>query len=180
MQDQLAGASVWEQSLYDHLTDHEENERELLLEYQQAANDSQSPAFRYLAALIVEDEIRHHRMLKELAESLRHDAEIQPGDPVVPRLSGWGPDPAYVAELSDRLAHHEEMDLDMLRGLRRQMDSVKDTTLWSLLIKLMEFDTLKHEEILQFVHRNAKPTCDLDDRLRHLDLGAQRVGSPEA
>ena len=156
MQTQLVGASVWEQSLYDHLTGHENNEREMLLEYQQAATESGSPAFRYLAGLIVEDEIRHHRLLRELADSLKQDAEMKGGDPIVPRLGGWGHDPHKVVEISDRLVEHEEQDLEVLRKLRREMDSVKDTTLWALLTKLMEYDTQKHMEILNFVRRHAR------------------------
>ena len=156
MSEQLVGASVWEQTLYDHLTSHENDERELLVEYQQAAGESQSPAFRYLAALIVEDEMRHHRLFRELAESLRVDAEMRPGEPIVPRLGGWGPDPHKVAEISDRLARHEEMDLEVLRRIRKELDTVKETTLWALLVKLMELDTLKHMEILNFVRRHAK------------------------
>ncbi|HET6965311.1 MAG TPA: hypothetical protein VFH58_11110 [Acidimicrobiales bacterium] len=156
MSDQLVGASVWEQSLYEHLTSHEENERELLVEYQQAAADSQSPAFRYLASLIVEDEMRHHRLFRELAQSLKLDAEMHPGEPEVPRLGGWGPDPHKVAEISDRMVRHEEMDLESLRRIRKEMETVKDTTMWALLVKLMELDTLKHKEILDFVRRHAK------------------------
>jgi rubrerythrin len=156
MPEQLVGASVWEQTLYEHLTTHEDSERELLVEYQQAAAESQSPAFRYLAALIVEDEMRHHRLFRELAESLKTDAEMRPGEPVVPRLGGWGPDPHKVTEISDRLVRHEEMDLEVLRHIRKELDTVKETTLWALLVKLMELDTLKHVEILNFVRRHSK------------------------
>lgn len=156
MSNDLVGASVWEQSLYDHLVSHEQTERELLVEYQQAAADSQSPAFRYLASLIVEDEVRHHRLMKELAESLKLDAELAAGDPAVPRLGGWGPDPRKLAEIGDRLVQHEEYDLALLRRLRKEMETVKDTTLWCLLVRLMELDTSKHVEILNFVRRHAK------------------------
>lgn len=155
-QQQMAGASVWEQSLYEHLTTHEEDERELLVEYQQAASEAQVPAFRYLAALIVEDEMRHHRLFRDLAGSLRTDAEMHREEPVVPRLGGWGPDPRKVVEITDRLVRHEEMDLESLRRIRKEMDSVKDTTLWTLLVQMMELDTLKHMEILNFVRRHAK------------------------
>ena len=156
MTEQLVGASVWEQTLYDHLTSHENDERELLVEYQQAAAESQSAAFRYLASLIIEDEGRHHRMFRDMAESLRLDAEMRPGEPPIPRLGGWGPDPRKVAELSDRLVAHEEMDLEVLRRINKELDDIKDTTLWALLVRLMELDTLKHKEILNFVRRHAK------------------------
>jgi hypothetical protein len=48
-------------------------------------------AFQYLASLIIGDEIRHHRMFKELASALRTDAEFRPEPPAIPRLDHWGP-----------------------------------------------------------------------------------------
>ena len=156
MKTRLAGASVWEETLYEHLTTHEQDERELLIEYQQAAQESKSPAFSYLVSLIVEDEIRHHRLFAELAESLKTDAELRPEEPKIPRLDRWGPDPARIAELSERLIEHERQDLKLLRHLRREMSDVSDTTLWDLLVWLMEADTNKHIEILEFARRHAR------------------------
>lgn len=152
----LVGASEWEETLYEHLTTHEEDERELLIEYQQAAQQSKSPAFSYLVSLIVEDEVRHHRLFADLAESLRTDAELRPEEPVIPRLGRWGPDPSHIVELSERLIEHERQDLQLLRHLRREMTDVSDTTLWDLLIRLMEADTSKHIEILDFARRHAR------------------------
>ncbi len=154
----LVGASVWEETLYGHLTTHEEDERELLIEYQQAAQQSRSPAFAYLVSLIVEDEVRHHRLFADLAESLRADAELRSGEPRIPRLDGWGPDPARIVELSERLMDHERQDLKLLHHLRREMTDVSDTTLWDLLVRLMEADTTKHIEILEFARRHARRT----------------------
>lgn len=151
----LIGASVWESELYDHLVDHERTEGELLIEYEQAARDSGSRAFAYLASLIIEDEVRHHKLFAQLAESLRTDAEIRPEEPPVPRVGFWGKDPALVAELSERLMDHEHQDLKVLKHLRKELDDVKDTTMWALLVRLMEADTLKHLEILEFVNRHA-------------------------
>jgi hypothetical protein len=156
MESKLVGASVWEQQLYEHLTSHEENERELLMEYQDAANRSKSKAFKYLVSLIVEDEIRHHRTFGDLAESLKVDAELRPDDPAVPRLDHWGPDGRLVAELAQKLEDREEQDLKMLRRLGDDLEDVKDTTLWKLLVKLMEMDTAKHIEILKFTRRHAR------------------------
>ena len=33
---------------------------------------------------------------------------------------------------------------------------MKDTTLWQLLVKVMELDTEKHAEILRFVRKHAR------------------------
>jgi hypothetical protein len=38
MTTKLMGANVWEEALYEHLTSHEEKERELLVEYKQATS----------------------------------------------------------------------------------------------------------------------------------------------
>jgi hypothetical protein len=155
----LIGASVWEEEFYQHLTAHEQTEGELLSEYQQAAEASQSPAFQYLVALIVEDEDRHHRIFGELASALQADVELRPEQPAVPRLDGWGPDTAHVLELTERLLERERADGRQLHRLRGQLKSLKDTTMWQLLVRLMEMDTAKHVEILDFVKRHAqRPT----------------------
>ena len=82
-----AGASAWERDLYAHLTGHVDAERALLKEYSGAAETSPSKALRYLVNLLIDDEIRHHRMFTELAESLRTEASLRrcPGHSV-PRL----------------------------------------------------------------------------------------------
>jgi hypothetical protein len=156
MVSKLVGASVWEEELHEHLTSHVSNEREILLEYQEAAAASGSAAFQYLASLIVEDEIRHHRIFEDLASALRTDAELRPEQPAIPRLDHWGPDPGHVVELTERLMEREREDAKALGRLGREMKDVRDTTMWGLLVKLMEMDTDKHLEILEFVRRHAR------------------------
>jgi rubrerythrin len=151
----LIGASVWEVQLYEHLDTHEGRERGRLAQYQQAATDSDSPAFRYLASLIVEDEIRHHRIFRDLASALQTEAELRPDEPTIPRLEGWGAEPQRVVELSERLLAEERADAEELHRLAGELKDLKDTTLWLLLVELMEMDTAKHIEILEFVRRHA-------------------------
>ena len=43
-----------------------------------------------------------------------------------------------------------------LRGLAKQLKDVKDTTLWHLLVELMEADTAKHIRILEFIKGHAR------------------------
>jgi hypothetical protein len=152
----LVGASVWEEELYEHLTSHEENERGFLEKYQNAAESSASAAFGYLCALIVEDEIRHHRVFGELASALKADAELRPEGPAVPRLDHWGPDAPLVVKLTEELLERERTDAKELHRLAADLKNVKDETLWQLLVKLMEMDTAKHIEILEFVKRHAR------------------------
>jgi hypothetical protein len=152
----LVGASVWEAELYAHLTSHEEGERGLLVEYEQAAASSGSHAFRYLTALIEEDEVRHHRLFVELASALKSDAELRSEEPAVPRLDHWGPDTAHVVQLTEALLERERADAKELRVLAAHLQDVKESTLWHLLVTLMEMDTAKHIEVLEFIRNHAR------------------------
>jgi ferritin len=156
MAENLIGASVWEDELYEHLTSHVDNERGLLEAYQSASAESGSAAFQYLAALIMEDEIRHHRRFQELASALRTDAEFRHEEPAIPRLDRWGAHPEKVVELTERLLQQERSDSRELKRLEKELRDLKDTTLWQLLVKLMEADTDKHIEILNFVKDHAR------------------------
>jgi len=154
MTDTLVGASVWEQGIYNHLLSHVETERGILESYRDAAERSESSAFRYLVNLIVEDEIRHHKRFSELAEALRSDAELSADPPVVPRLDWYKADRKVISELTDGLIAQEKADAKELERLRRELKDVKDTTMWVLLVKLMEADTAKHLEILSFIRHH--------------------------
>jgi hypothetical protein len=153
---ELVGASVWEAQLYDHLTSHEENERQMLVKYQEAAAASKSAAFAYLASLIVDDEMRHHQTFRDLASALRSDAELRPEQPVIPRLDFGKSDPEQILELTEQLLERERADAKEFHRFGREMKDVKDTTLWWLLVKLMEMDTAKHIEILEFIRHHAR------------------------
>jgi ferritin len=156
MSQALVGASQWEEEVYQHLSSHMDNEVALLTAYQDAAATSGSAAFQYLVSLIVEDEKRHHRVFEELANSLRSDVELRPVEPAVPDMAGFGQLPAKVVELTDELLAREEQDAAELRHLSRELRDVRDTTLWQLLVKVMELDTEKHAEILRFVKKHAR------------------------
>ena len=65
------GLSVWEAALLDHLTEHSKAEGELLAAYQRVVESTQTEYVSYLFRLILEDEVRHHRLFEELANALR-------------------------------------------------------------------------------------------------------------
>ena len=50
----------------------------------------------------------------------------------------------------------EREDAKDFDRLEREFKDVRDTTLWGLLIKMMEMDTAKHLEILEFVRKHAR------------------------
>ncbi|MGD9700863.1 MAG: hypothetical protein AB7Q42_02815 [Acidimicrobiia bacterium] len=157
MSTRLTGASVWEQQVYDHVTGHVAAEGAILDEYQQLANDeTSSPAFRFLARLILEDERRHHRMFNDLAESIRQMSELRSEDEPIPSLRGLRADRDRVIEITDRLLEVERADAKELKSVAKELKDVKETTLWGLLIELMQDDTDKHVKILKFIRDRAQ------------------------
>ncbi len=151
----LIGASTWEEALYEQLTSHEREERELLVEYEKTAASSPSAAVRFLTGLIVEDERRHHSLFRDLASTLRTDVELRPEPAAIPPLDHMNSDPA-LAEIVIRLIGHERADRRELHRLARRLAGGIDTTMWPLLVDLMRMDTEKHIAILEFVKRHAR------------------------
>jgi signal transduction histidine kinase len=152
-----AGASTWERDLYAHLTSHAEGERGLLQEYRSAADTSPSKALRYLVNLLIEDEMRHHRIFTELAESLKNEALLGGHDPIIPYLDlDQAANRDGVIDLTDQLLKKEQKDAQELKRIGHELHDVKDTTLWGLLIDVMQRDTDKHIAILRFAKKHTK------------------------
>ncbi len=155
-QDVLHSGSVWERDLYATLTSHVAKERGLLEEYVEAAKGTQSAALGYLVNLLIEDEKRHHRMFNELAASLKSEAELSADKPVVPRMDFRSSNATAIVDVAHRLLENEKDDARELKALKKTLRDVEDTTLWGLLVDLMERDTEKHIAILNFVEKHAK------------------------
>jgi len=151
-----AGPSAWARDLYAHLTSHVEIERGMLEEYRSAAEASSSKAFAYLVNLLIEDEIRHHRIFLDLADSLETVSLRPAEDPQVPYLDFNRTNKEAVSELTEKLLEKELQDAQELKRLQRELSDVKDTSIWSLLVDLMQRDTQKHIAILKFVKKHIK------------------------
>ncbi|MGO9334212.1 MAG: hypothetical protein ACLQCU_09220 [Acidimicrobiales bacterium] len=150
------GPSVWARGLYAHLMSHVEIERGMLEEYGAAAGTSSSKAFAYLVHLLIEDEVRHHRIFLQLADSLETMSLRPTEDPQVPYLDFNQINTDQVLELTEKLLEKEQQDALELKSFQRELSDVKDTSIWSLLVDLMERDTQKHIAILKFVKKHAK------------------------
>jgi len=152
----ITGASVWEQELYDHACDHVAAEGAILEEYQRLAEDqSGSPAFRYLANLILADERRHHQVFNDLAESIRQMGELRLEDEPIPGLHGLRSDRERINAATERLLAAERADAAQLKQFAKRLKEVRETTLWGLLVELMQDDTAKHIKILSFIRDRA-------------------------
>lgn len=146
-----AGPSLWERQLYAHLKGHVETERAMLEKYAEVAERTDSKAFRYLVKLLLDDETRHHRLFSELADSLETEALMKPEEPDIPYMDFQRADRAAVLEGAKELLDNEERDIGEIKRLQRELRDVNDTSLWGLLMELMQRDTEKHIAILKFV-----------------------------
>jgi rubrerythrin len=144
-------ASTWERELFELLSSHVEREREILQEYQAAAQETRSKAFAYVIGLLVDDEKRHHELFKSLAQTVRNEAELIPGSPVIPYMDFDRIDSEKIRRLSLELLRNEDEDAKELRKLHDRLNEVQHTTLWDLLVGLMRRDTDKHIAMLEFV-----------------------------
>jgi rubrerythrin len=143
------GLSSWEYELYEHLTEHMENELDLVDEYSDLAT-SAGGHVSYLLNLIMEDEARHHRLFDEWRNAIQGDAELREVEPQVPHLSRSA-DPEKVKSAARRFRKLEEADAKDLERLKKSLKTVKNTTVWNLLVDVMELDTKKHQLILRFL-----------------------------
>ena len=151
-----AGPSATDRAVYDHLGNHIAAERTLLEEYSDIADRTESRAFRYLVNLLIEDEIRHHRIFSEIAESVETIALMKPKEPLVPLIDFVRADRDAVLEATERLLEHESEDARELKRLQRELRDTKDDSLNGLLVELMQRDTQKHIAILRFVRKRTR------------------------
>jgi len=155
MGEALIGGTAWQQALYAHLSAHSDTEREMLDAYRQAAEHSESAAFRYLVSMILDEELRHHRTFAELAQTLRIEVDELRDEFPVPPLGHWGFEHQRIVELTDALLEQERADSAELEQLAHDLEGVQDDNMWHLLVELMQADTAKHVRILEFIRRHA-------------------------
>jgi rubrerythrin len=152
----IPGASVWEQQLYDHLIEHVSGEWEILQDYERLAEETDSPAFAYLARLILDDERRHHKLLSELAETIRTSAMLS-GEPTpIPDLGVFRADREKILAETERFLAAEEEDNRHLERVAKELEDVRNTTVWQLIIRLIQHDNEKHRFILRFIRDRAR------------------------
>lgn len=153
--DRPSGLTKWEKEIFDHIDSHVTSERELITEYAKWSEDASDSYVRYLVGMIVTDEIRHHQLFLELANSLRSAVEFQDHEPQAPRVS-HSTDVGDLLELTNRFIAIEEDDARDLKRMRKHLRPARDVTLWPLLVELMEADTNKHLRILRFIRDRAQ------------------------
>lgn len=155
------GSREWESDVYQHVANHGHIEGEILDEYQRLADDEEiPPAFAYLARIILDDEVRHHRIFDDLAENMRQMVEESDDRSPIPSLRGFHTDRVRIQRLTERLLEVERSDERELKDLAKRLKEFDKVTLWGLLIELMLDDTRKHIKILKFIQDRSKDQSD--------------------
>jgi hypothetical protein len=149
------GLSVSEARLLERLQAHIDGEAALLVAYEELGKECDAEYVRYLTGLIMDDEVRHHAMLTELLDTIRSSVERVPPERQLPHLRPPADGEALV-EAVTRLAEFEREDAHDFRQLQKELHDVRDTTIWSLVVELMQLDTEKHIRILHFIKDHAE------------------------
>lgn len=151
---EATNASAGDRAIVMKLQRHGQEEGALLSRYRRFAEESASPAVRYLVRMIIDDEQRHHRQLAEFANAIAWGWSGNSPVTATPETVGAGDarDPALAAETKELIAV-ERRDQREIRRLQKDLGDYEKTTLWTLLTQLMLRDSDKHEHILRFIVR---------------------------
>lgn len=176
--DSYSGFPVETQPLYGHrpgtiewLLDaverHANAERDALDQYEHIAVASGDPVVALVMRLILEDEERHHGLLKRMQATLSdalnwtHSANALPPTGVVQQ-----PVATDLAAAAHALIEEERTGVRYLRNLAREQKRA-DAGLHSLLLEMMAMDSEKHAKLLQFVEqrlsKRATHDTEIDD-----------------
>ena len=142
---------------------HASAERDALDQYEYIGTASGDPVIALVMRLILEDEERHHGLLKRIEASLRDALNWTHSPNALPASAP--PQRSVAGELAAAallLIEEEHTGAHYLRGVAHLEKGI-DSGLHSLLLEMMAMDSEKHARLLQFVHdRLAARASDAD------------------
>lgn len=133
---------------------HIELEAGALGQYEYLRTASGDPVVALVMQLILEDEERHHGLLKRMASTLRDTLDWTHSAEALPKGLDTVTDaaPEDLAKIAHELIDEEKTGAQALRNLA-QRERGLDSGLDSLLLEMMALDSDKHARLLQFVQR---------------------------
>ncbi|MGQ0848575.1 MAG: hypothetical protein ACT4OP_05570 [Actinomycetota bacterium] len=155
----MVDVDIWAQQLAHYLQEHMDTEREALRTYAHLAEETRSDRVRFLIQMIIDDEVRHHRLFQDMVNWVR--AEYSQRDDIETRMGlGGGTDIGeereHLLELTEELLVMERDDEKDLKELDKIVGEVADTAWWSALFESMRLDTRKHAMLLETVKELAR------------------------
>jgi len=146
----LIGASVFEQEAFDALVAHEKDEEEVITAYEAFATETESKVVRFLIELIVEDERRHHKVLEQLANTIRAQSTFEETGTRVPYLDVHRRRDRAVLETTKRFLEVERKDRSHLKDLAKTVEACGGEV-DAFVVNLLRMDTERHIQILKFI-----------------------------
>lgn len=145
----MVGTVEW---LLDAVERHANAEQDALDQYEYIGVASGDPVIALVMRLILEDEERHHGLLKRIEASLSDALNWTHSPNALPSASIPQPPVARnLAQVARGLIDEERTGARYLRDLADREKDI-DSGLHSLLIEMMAMDSEKHARLLQFVH----------------------------
>jgi hypothetical protein len=132
---------------------HAAAEQDALAEYEFVAEASADPVVALVMRLILEDEERHHGLLRRIEVTLRDALNWTHSPSALPAASL--PQPPLSRDLvaiTRNLVDEERSGARMMRDLAQREKGI-DAGLDSLLLEMMAMDSEKHARLLQFVQQ---------------------------
>jgi rubrerythrin len=143
------GSVEW---LLDAVERHAIAEQESLAQYESLRTASGDPVISLVMQLILDDEVRHHGLLKRIEASLRDALDWTHSPAALPApVSPQQPVASELVESANALIKEERTGARYLRDLAHRQKDV-NSGLQSVLIEMMAMDSEKHARLLQFVH----------------------------
>jgi len=132
---------------------HASLEAEALAQYEHLAQASGDPVIALVMRLILEDEERHHGLLKRIASTLRDALNWTYSPNALPGTTAPATDADEdLTALARALIDEEKTGAQALRRLARRGEGLGGG-LDSLLLEMMAMDSEKHARLLHFVER---------------------------
>ena len=150
----MVDIDLWAQQLTHYLQEHMDTEREALRSYAHLAEETKSDRVRFLIQMVIDDEVRHHRLFQDMIHwmrsehSGREDIESRIGKDVA---TGVGDEREHLIEMTEGLLEMERDDERELKELERIVTEVADTAWWSSLVEAMRLDTRKHIMLMEAI-----------------------------
>jgi hypothetical protein len=138
------------------IEDHASREQGAIASYQLLAQDFTDPVLAQILRLIAEDEMHHHRVLRQMASLVRANLGEWPSAPAPPPRSGLSRPDLEAAVVMVRTAMRDEHTgsrelRDLARGEQERYGG-----LLTLVFELMALDSRKHERMLGYVLRQLR------------------------
>ena len=138
---------------FEHVIEaHVANEAEHVAEYRAFAAQAKDPLVATLLSLVVEDEERHHALMRRMALRLRDDIEMTRSLDALEVFPMGRGGTAGLAERSRAYADDERQGAKVLRDLAREAGHMYGGA-FALLLETMARDSEKHELVMRFIVR---------------------------